>query len=80
MLKNFRKSWKTTWAGILQFLAIVATQIGFLFDGIATTNPDWGLLVASAITLIGLLTARDSDVSSEQAGAVEVEADGEAQA
>lgn len=80
MLKNFRKSWKTTWAGILQFLAIAATQVGFLFDGIATTNPDWGLVIASLVTLVGLLTARDSDVSSEEAGAVEVQADEEAQA
>lgn len=70
MLKNFTKSWKTTWAGILQFSAIVSTQVGFLFDADLATNPDWGLIVASLITLVGLLTARDSDVSSEEAGAV----------
>lgn len=60
---------KTTWAGVLQFLAIVATQVGFLFDADAATNPEWSLIVASFITLVGLLFARDNDVSSEDAGA-----------
>lgn len=69
MLTNITKSWKTTWAGILQFLSIVATQIGFLFDTDLATNPDWGLIVASLITLVGLITARDNNVSSEDAGA-----------
>ena len=69
MLTNITKSWKTTWAGILQFLSIVSTQIGFLFDTDLSTNPDWGLIVASLITLVGLITARDNDVSSEDAGA-----------
>lgn len=63
------KSWKTTWAGILQFLALAATQVGFLLDADPTTMPDWGLLVASLITLVGLLTARDNDVTSEDAKA-----------
>lgn len=31
------------------------------------TIPDWNLVVASAMTLFGLLSARDADKSSEQA-------------
>ena len=63
-----KSSWRTTVAGILQFLAITATQIGFLFDEVElNTNPDWGLVVASLITLIGMIVARDNLVSSEEA-------------
>lgn len=62
------KSWKTTLAGILQFLGVISTQIGFLFDNIPTTNPDYGLLISSAVVLFGLVFSRDADVSSEQAG------------
>ena len=40
-----------------------------LIDGNDLTNPDYGLLFASLMTLIGLLRARDNDVSSENAGA-----------
>ena len=63
------KSWKTSLAGILQFLAIAAAQISTLFDADPTTNPEWSLVVASFVTLVGLLRARDNDVSSEAAGA-----------
>lgn len=63
------KSWKTTLAGVLQFVAIAADQIGLLFDGNAATNPDYGIIMASLVTLIGLIKARDNDVSSESAGA-----------
>lgn len=63
------KSWKTTLAGILQFVAIASDQIMLLFDGDPTTNPDYGIIVASVVTLIGLIKARDNDVSSESAGA-----------
>ena len=63
------QSWKTSVAGILQFLALGANQIMLLIDGNDLTNPDYGLLFASLMTLIGLLRARDNDVSSENAGA-----------
>lgn len=41
-----------------------------LLDLDPMTNPDWSLVVASFVTLWGLLTARDNDVSSEDAKAV----------
>lgn len=63
------KSWKTTLAGVLQFVAIASDQIMLLFDGDPLTNPDYGLIMASIVTLIGLIKARDNDVSSESAGA-----------
>lgn len=63
------KSWKTTLAGIMQFLILVWNQVQLLWDDDLATNPDWGMLFSSLIILIGLLTARDSNVSSEAAGA-----------
>lgn len=62
------KSWKTTVAGILQFLTFSFTQVLLLADADPLTNPDYGLWFTSLITLVGLITARDSDVSSEEAG------------
>ena len=63
------KSSETTWAGILQFLAIASTQIGTLFDGNLATNPEWGLIISSLVVLIGLIRARDNNVTSKAAGA-----------
>lgn len=62
------KSWKTTVTGLLQFLVILWAEIQFLLDTDPLTNPDWSLIAASLFAFIGLLTARDNDVSSEAAG------------
>jgi len=61
-------SWKTTLAGVLQFLAVAGQQLAMLFDGDPGTNPEWNLVIGSLIVLFGLGTARDNGVSSEQAG------------
>jgi hypothetical protein len=63
------KSWQTTATGIIQFLMIAWSQVSLLFDGIDTTNPDYNILAASFVTMIGLFRARDNNVSSEDAGA-----------
>ena len=65
----FMKSWKTTLAGVFQFLVIALNEFGYLLDTIPETNPNWGLIVASGVTLFGLIQARDNNVSSETAGA-----------
>lgn len=67
------KSWKTTVAGIIQFLTVAGGQLVTLLDNDPGTNPDWTIVMASLFTLIGLLTARDGDVSSEDAGIKELE-------
>lgn len=68
-MKSITKSWKTTVAGILQFLSVVSVQFGYLLDADPVTAPDYSLIVSSAVILVGLFTARDNDVSSEDAGA-----------
>jgi len=64
------KSWKTTAAGIAAIVAALATAVGALFDADPTTLPDWGAVAAAIIAGIGLIAARDNDVTSEKAGAV----------
>lgn len=63
------KSWKTTVTGIFQFLTIAGTQLLTMIDNDPGTNPEWNIIIASLITMVGLFTARDNDVSSESAGA-----------
>jgi hypothetical protein len=40
-----------------------------MFDADPLTVPDWGAVVAAIIAGIGLISARDNNVTSEQAGA-----------
>lgn len=63
-------SWKTSAAGIAAIVAALATAVGALFDADPTTLPDWGAVAAAIIAGIGLIAARDNDVTSEKAGAV----------
>jgi hypothetical protein len=62
-------SWRTTTAGIAAIVAAVGTAVGALFDADPLTLPDWGAVAAAVMAGIGLLSARDNKVSSEQAGA-----------
>lgn len=63
------KSWKTTVTGIMQFVMIAWGQMQFAIDTDVTTNPDYGLIVTSLLILIGLFSARDNNVTSEEARA-----------
>lgn len=63
------KSWKTTLAGIGTILVPLGAALTAQFDGDPNTVANWGLVVTVAIGAIGLMLARDNDVSSEQAGA-----------
>jgi len=62
-------SWKTTTAGIGAILVAVGGAMSAMFDADPATVPDWGAVIAAVIAGIGLITARDNNVSSEQAGA-----------
>lgn len=62
-------SWKTSAAGIGAVLVAVGSALTAMFDNDPATLPDWGAVVAAVIAGIGLLFARDNNVSSEAAGA-----------
>lgn len=64
------KSWKTTYAAIATFTIAILSAGILMFDGDPTTNPDVGALVAAGTAAVGLLFARDNNVTSEAAGAV----------
>ena len=60
------KSKNTTIGGILQFLVVALTEAQSLFDGDALTNPNWSLVVTSAVILIALIKAKDSGISGTE--------------
>lgn len=62
-------SWKTSAAGIGAILVAVGSALTAMFDADPATIPDWGAVVAAVIAGIGLLAARDNNVSSEAVGA-----------
>lgn len=68
-MKALKNSPKTTGAAIAALVALAAGVAHLLLDGDPATNPEWGLVGAQAASLLGLLLARDNDVTSEQAGA-----------
>lgn len=63
------KSWKTTTSGILAIVTALAGAAQAMLDNNPATNPDWTTVVAAIMAGIGLITARDNNVTSEQAGA-----------
>ena len=63
-------SWKTTACGILGILAAAITMVAIpLLDADPATNANFSGFLAVATPAIGLLFARDNNVTSEQAGA-----------
>lgn len=65
------KSWKTTTVGILLFVMAAATAGVALLDGDPVTVPQWEVVVAAFLAMIGLSAARDNDKSSEDVQAKE---------
>jgi hypothetical protein len=61
-------SWKTTTAGIGAILVAIGAAMKAMFDNDPSTVPEWGAVVAAIIAGIGLIAARDNNVTSEQAG------------
>lgn len=64
------KSWKTTTCGILAILAASINMVLIpILDADPATVADFGTFIGIAVPAIGLLFARDNNVTSEQAGA-----------
>lgn len=64
-----KKSWKTTLFGSGGLVAVWLPVILALVDGDPATAPNFNLAISVTIPALGLLFARDNDVTSEQAGA-----------
>ena len=63
------KSWKTTAAAVIGFVVLLLNAATQILDEDPATNPDYGAIGTAGAALVGLLFARDNDVSSEKAGA-----------
>lgn len=68
-----KSSWRTSSLGIISIISAVCGAATLLLDGVPTTNPDWTTVIASIMAGVGLITARDNQVSSEMAGIKTVE-------
>lgn len=62
-------SHRTTIAGVLAIVAAACAAAAAFLDGDPTTNVDWSQLGVAVMAGIGLISARDNKVTSEQAGA-----------
>ena len=60
------KSWKTTLTGVL---AILAALIPALQAQLTGGTADWSVVIAATVAGVGLIFARDNNVTSEQANA-----------
>lgn len=60
------KSWRTALTGILTIIAALSSAALTYFK--TGAMPDFGVLIAAITSGIGLITARDNQVSSEEAG------------
>ncbi len=63
VLRAAVKSWKTTVLACVAALVAIGNAAIALFDADPTTVPDWALVVGLIITAVGLLFAKDADVT-----------------
>ena len=63
------KSTKTTITGIITILVAALSAAKAVLDGDPATVPDWSATIAAITAGVGLIAARDNNVTSEQAGA-----------
>lgn len=67
------KNPKTTVAAILAAVAVIFTNVSYIFDGIVSTSIDWGVIASQIMIIYGLLVARDGDRTDEESGAKQAE-------
>lgn len=69
MTRAITRSWQTTISGLIMALPVLFMQLSLLWDGDATTSPDWAIVTSVVAGAFGLIAARDNGVRSEAAGA-----------
>ena len=62
-INNMSKNWKTTGAGVAAIVVAAGAILTAMTDNDPATNPDWAALVAAVIAGIGLIFAKDSNIS-----------------
>lgn len=67
-MKTLFVNWRTTSAG-LAALGVLVGELAKIIDGDDKTQVNWELVALNAAVVWGMLSARDSKVTSEQAGA-----------
>lgn len=65
-----KASWRTSIFGAGGLLTIIVNTVSMLMDGNPATNPDWSIVFAAAMPALGLLFARDEQVTSKEVGLV----------
>jgi uncharacterized membrane protein len=70
-LNDLTKSKKTTISGILAAITVIIGQFMYLFDDDPTTNFSFDYVIAVIVGMYGLISARDNNVTSEEANARE---------
>jgi len=60
---------ETTITGILQFIGVLASELPKALDNDPLTVVTWGMVFSSFMAMIGLIRARDNNVTSRKAGA-----------
>jgi len=62
------KSWKTTVTGIAAILTAIGAALTALFDNDPNTTIDVAVTASAIMAGIGLILARDNNVTSEKVG------------
>ena len=62
-MNTMSKNWKTTGAGIAAIVVAAGAILTALTDNDPATNPDWTALVAAVIAGVGLIFAKDGNVT-----------------
>jgi hypothetical protein len=63
-----RSSWKTSITGLMAGLSLLLAQAMTLTDEDPLTNPEYALVISGISMIMMGLSARDNNVTSEQAG------------
>lgn len=59
-----KKNWRTTVAGVGQFLAVLGPALAAQFDGDPATAPLWGAVLTSGAVMLGFVVAGDQSTKA----------------
>lgn len=68
ILDNKMKSWIPKLTGVASLLTLWGNTIVMLTDGNPATNPDWSMVLTATMAAVGVISARQNNVSSQDVG------------